>query len=227
MDEHRGPFRPHPALSTPRLKICGLRHPDQAAAVASLGVAAIGVIAVPGSPRCLSASQRRRVFTAVEAVRPDCLRVLVVADPPQKDLQALQPCHGHGVVQLHGNESPELCRRLRQENDVKVWKALRIRHPRDLAIALAYAPVVDAVLVDAWDPVQRGGTGRRIPVEWLERFRPPVPWWLAGGITPAVLPEVLQRLRPDGIDVSSGVETSPGEKDLRQVSALLEVLKGT
>lgn len=210
----------------PLLKICGLRHPDQAAAIAELGVDAIGVIGVRGSPRYLEIGERRRVFEAVMATRPDCLRVLVVADPSEEEVDVLNPSHGHSVVQLHGGESPERCGRLRQRIDAIFWKALRIRRPEDLLTARDYCPVVDALLLDAWDPHQRGGTGRRIPVEWLQDFRPPIPWWLAGGITAGVIPLLRERVAPDGLDVSSGVERAPGEKNLEQVIELIAQIRG-
>jgi phosphoribosylanthranilate isomerase len=101
------------------------------------------------------------------------------------------------------------------------WKALRIRSARDLEAAAAYAQVVDALLLDAWVPDQLGGTGHRLPLEWLEGFRPPCPWWLAGGITPERVPGVLAAVRPDGLDASSGVEDGPGCKNLDRVAQLV------
>ena len=105
-----------------------------------------------------------------------------------------------------------------------LWKALRIRSQADLERAEAYASVVDALLLDAWVPDQLGGTGHRIPIEWLEGFRPDLPWWLAGGITAERLPGALQALQappPVGVDASSGVERAPGDKDLDRVAQLV------
>ena len=109
-------------------------------------------------------------------------------------------------------------------SDLILWKALRIRAQADLEQAEAYAAVVDALLLDAWVPDQLGGTGHRIPMEWLEAFRPRLPWWLAGGITPERLPKALQALAaapPVGVDASSGVERAPGDKDLARVEQLV------
>jgi phosphoribosylanthranilate isomerase len=211
------------------LKICGLRQPAQAAAVAEFGVDAIGVIAVEPSPRFLAPAQRKPLFSAVAAVAPPCLGVLVVADPPDSEMPWLAASQGHRVIQLHGEETPERCVQLRQRLDPELlfWKALRIRRPEDLARALDYSPVVDALLLDAWVPDQLGGTGHRIPVEWLEEFRPPTPWWLAGGITAERVPEVLGRLAPDGLDASSSVEDAPGDKNLPRVRQLLEAVRGS
>lgn len=205
----------------PLLKVCGLRDPSQARRVAGLGVDALGVIGVPASPRYVPADARAGLFAAMAAGSERCLGVLVVADPSDADLDALACGRGHGALQLHGQESLERCRELRQRLGLPLWKAVRVRRPEDLEVALAYAAVVDALLLDAWVPDQLGGTGHRIPIEWLDGFRPPLPWWLAGGITPERVEAVLERLRPDGLDASSGVEDAPGCKNLDRVAALV------
>ena len=209
----------------PLLKICGLRDPDQAADVARLGADAIGVIAVATSPRYLPAEQRPQLFEAVHRAAHDCLGVLVVADPVTNQLGELDACHGHQVIQLHGQESPAQCQQLRQSTGCAVWKALRIRVPQDLERASAYTDAVDAVLLDAWVADQLGGTGHRVPLEWLESWNAPMPWWLAGGISPEGARGVLNRVSPTGLDASSSVEISPGEKDLERVKKLLQALQ--
>ena len=212
-------------MAPPLLKICGLRDPAQAAAVAQLGVDAIGVIGVPGSPRFLEAEQRPALFAAMRAAAPGCRGVLVVADPLEQQWPQLELGQGHAVVQLHGSETPQLCGQLRSRLGCEIWKALRIRRPEDLQRAADYAPVVDALLLDAWVPDQLGGTGHRIPIEWLQGFTPVLPWWLAGGIRAERVPELLTQLGPTGFDASSGVERSPGDKDLDQVAALVAAVR--
>ncbi|MCT0225175.1 phosphoribosylanthranilate isomerase [Synechococcus sp. CS-1328] len=214
-------------MARPQLKICGLRQPDQAAAVAALGVDAIGVIAVERSPRFLAAERRPALFAAMQTANPACLGVLVVADPGDDRLGELGQ-GGHSVVQLHGSESVARCSDLRRRlgTGVQLWKALRIASADDLAKAQAYAEVVDALLLDAWVEGQLGGTGRAIPLQWLQEFRPSLPWWLAGGIGPESVSAVLETLSPDGLDASSRVELSPGDKDLGRVAALVRLVKG-
>jgi len=114
---------------------------------------------------------------------------------------------------------------LRGQLDAVLWKALRIRSPRDLERAQAYAGVVDALLLDAYVPDQLGGTGQAIPLDWLADFETPLPWWLAGGLSPERVPPVLAALNPAGLDVSSGVERSPGDKDLTRVAALVQAVR--
>jgi phosphoribosylanthranilate isomerase len=218
-----------PPTPRPWLKVCGLRQPAQAAAVARLGADAIGVIAVPASPRWLEPEAREPLFAAVAQANPLCLGVLVVADPDDALLPQLRQERGHRVLQLHGSESVQRCRQLRQAlgPELLLWKALRIRSPHDLERAQAYAGCVDALLLDAWVPDQLGGTGHRIPIDWVEGFRPALPWWLAGGLSPERLAPALLSLAaspPDGVDVSSGVEQAPGDKDLARVAALVTAL---
>ena len=208
----------------PLLKICGLRHPDQAAAIAGMGVAAIGVIAVETSPRFVVPEQRAELFLAAKTASPSCLGVVVVADPQAADLEWLGSGHGHDILQLHGQESAERCQELRQNLGVKVWKALRLRDPADLSQAALYTDHVDGLLLDAWAPDQLGGTGQRLPLEWLQGFNPGVPWWLAGGITSEAVAAILSQVQPDGLDVSSAVEKSPGDKDLEGVADLVRVV---
>lgn len=213
------------SVVAPLLKICGLKQPAQAAAIATMGVHAIGVIAVERSPRFVPPPERQALFDAVHAAAPTCLGVMVVADPADADLPLLAAGQGHQVVQLHGNETPERCLRLRDQlGGPQLWKALRIRSPGDLEQVKAYQGVVDAVLLDAWVDGVLGGTGQRLPIAWLQGWAPAMPWWLAGGLTPHNAAEVLSQLHPSGIDVSSGVEHSPGDKNLQLVRQLMAAM---
>ena len=86
---------------------------------------------------------------------------------------------------------------------------------------------MDALLLDAWVPDQLGGTGHRIPIEWLEGWHCPMPWWLAGGIRADRVEAVLARLSPHGLDASSGVERAPGDKDLALVAQLVAAVRSS
>ena len=211
-------------MPRPALKICGLRQTEQALAIAALGVEAIGVIGVPSSARFLAAEARSALFARLAQAQPQCLRVLVVADPQEADLAELDAARGHRVLQLHGAETPQRCAELRDRLGLTLWKALRIRTPADLEQARQYVGAVDGLLLDAWVADQLGGTGQRLPLEWLAGFAPPLPWWLAGGINPERVPQILAAVQPLGLDVSSGVEDAPGVKNLARVRQLLEAL---
>ncbi len=207
------------------LKICGLRDCSQARQVAELGVDAIGVIAVASSPRFVSAADRGPLFAAIAAAAPTTERVLVLANPSLEEVASLEGDQGPTVLQLHGQESPEQCRSIRERLQRPIWKALRIRHPDDLDQARIYADAVDALLLDAWVPDQLGGSGQRIPIEWLRGFAPSLPWWLAGGVRAELVSEILHDLRPWGLDASSSVEVAPADKDLAKVRQLIDAVR--
>ena len=205
--------------------------PPQAAAVTELGANAIGVIAARRSARFLPPDQRPALWEAVAGTNPNCCRVLVVVNPSDRELESLRPEQGHQLLQLHGEETPERCQQLRAELGLPLWKALRIRSAADLKRAEAYSAVVDGLLLDAWSDSAHGGTGERLPLQWLQGFEPLLPWWLAGGIAPSNAREALEQLAqqgltPTGLDASSGVEQAPGLKDLQLVEALIKAVHG-
>jgi phosphoribosylanthranilate isomerase len=128
-------------------------------------------------------------------------------------------------VQLHGDESSEFCQQLRQLlPSVEILKALRIRSVEDIDKAATYTATADTLLLDAYDPQQLGGTGTTLDWVMLQQFSPSCPWFLAGGLTPDNIVEALTQVNPSGIDLSSGVERAPGDKDLDKVAKLFESL---
>ena len=214
--------------TAPALKICGLKDPAQALAIASLGVQAIGVIGVPATPRYLADEQRRTLFQSLEQHYPALKRVWVIANlEPASIHSALTGAGTPNVVQLHGDESIAQVQQFKRSHpETQCWKALRVRSQDDLAAVERYAAVADAVLLDAWAPGQLGGTGHRLPLHWIDALTLPCPWWLAGGVSSEWIPELLSQTNPDGLDASSKLETSPGDKDLNKVQALIEAVAG-
>ena len=213
------------------VKICGLTSPQQAAAVAACGVQAIGVIAVAGSPRCVEPQTGWRIWATVAAQAPNVDRVLVVADATNSrlDRYLAAPCANWRptVLQLHGHEDAQRCREIARRHQLPVWKAHRIRTPADLVAALARNDHAAARLLDAYDPQQLGGTGRRLPLEWFKGVAMHHgPWWLAGGLAPDNVAQVLATLAdlgatPHGVDASSQLETAPGCKDMQRCRAFV------
>ncbi|MBV5260339.1 phosphoribosylanthranilate isomerase [Synechococcus moorigangaii CMS01] len=206
-----------------RIKICGLTQIDQAEAIAQLGVTDIGFICVKKSPRYVTAAQ----IATLTAVLPETIgKVGVFANQSLTEILTTIDQGDLTTAQLHGDESPEFCQQLRQQRpDLEIIKALRIRDRLSLEAAKNYESVVDALLLDAYDPKQLGGTGHQINWDDLRQFRPAVPWFLAGGLNPHNIQTALSQLHPDGIDLSSGVEKTPGIKDLAKVQALMHALQ--
>ena len=139
------------------LKICGLTDSTQACAIAALGVQAIGVIGVPGTPRCVSSKKRREIYSRLES-QSNVERVWVAADPADYELDDVLSGQGTpSVVQLHGQESEARCAELRAKHpSIRWWKALRLRDDADLEAIHRYTHQVDALLIDAWSSKQLG-----------------------------------------------------------------------
>ncbi len=209
------------------VKICGLMDPEETVAVARCGASAIGFICVPSSPRYVTPTHVGTLAAALRHGGWDHVeRVGVFANADAAAI-ATAVTQGHlTTLQLHGQESPKYCRDLRARYpDLALIKAFRIRTAEDLAKIAPYTDTVDRILLDAYHPHLLGGTGHRLDWETLKSFCPTLPWILAGGLTPDNIATALTHLTPDGIDLSSGVEISPGHKDVTQVQHLFRQLE--
>lgn len=202
-----------------QVKICGITKTDQAIAIENAGATAIGFICVPGTPRYIAPEQIRLITQQLNVER-----VGVFLDADIDTIRETVEISNLNVVQLHGKESPEFCQALRSLN-VKLIKALRIRSQQDLAQAQNYHAHVDVLLLDAYHPQQAGGTGLTIDWTMLKEFNPTCEWWLAGGLNPENILEALSLVTPHGIDLSSGLENAPGDKNLERVHQLFTCLK--
>ncbi|MGK7877333.1 MAG: phosphoribosylanthranilate isomerase [Xenococcaceae cyanobacterium] len=206
-----------------RVKICGITQPEQGWAIANLGATALGFICVQKSPRYVDIA---RIKTIVKQLPPEVDRIGVFANASSSEIGEIVAETALTGVQLHGDESPEFCQQLRQFlPNIELIKTLRIKTPESLSEANAYTNYVDTLLLDAYHPQLLGGTGKTLNWEALAKFHPNLPWLLAGGLTPENILDALKQLHPSGIDLSSGVERSPGDKDLDKVAQLFEKLK--
>lgn len=206
-----------------RVKICGITQIQQAEAIADMGATALGFICVSASPRYVEPSRIRAI---ADRLPDQILRVGVFANESLDTVASTVAQANLSAVQLHGSESPEFCQQLRQRlPGIELLKAFRIKTPDALAQVETYRDRVDSVLLDAYHPDRLGGTGQTLEWQRLNTFSPSQPWWLAGGLTPENIRMALAQVRPDGIDLSSGVETAPGDKNLTKVARLFETLR--
>ena len=220
-----------------RVKICGITSPEQGIAIAALGAQSIGFICVKKSPRYVTPEQIR----AIASVLPNEVdRVGVFMNTSVASIVEIVKKSGLTSVQLHGDESVEFCSELRsvlreqmRDSSIELIKAFRIESAVGLVKTHPYSAVVDWLLLDAYHPTMGGGTGLTLDWSTLGDFKPTVPWLLAGGLNADNVREALQTIGPmngrtigpQGIDLSSGVERSPGDKDLGKVARLFENLK--
>lgn len=206
-----------------RIKICGITQLEQGIAIAQYGATALGFMCVPSSPRYVSPSQLKSLTESL-STKIDCIGVFANADTDLIIQTVLET--GLTGIQLHGDESPEFCFHLKQTfPQIEILKALRIKTTNALGESEAYFKSVDTLLLDAYHPNLLGGTGKTLDWNRLASFAPPVPWLLAGGLTPDNINDALRLTSPNGIDLSSGVERSPGDKDLAKVKKLFQQLE--
>ena len=190
-----------------RVKICGITKPDQGKAIASLGANALGFICVPASPRYVTS---RQIHAVTEQLPDNVERIGVFANSTMTEIAQIVAEAGLTGVQLHGDESPDFCIQLRQVlPQVEIIKALRVKNSQALKQLDAYTSYVDTLLLDAYDPQQLGGTGKTLDWQTLQDFSPKCSWLLAGGLTPDNILDALSQVKPNGIDLSSGVERHP------------------
>lgn len=202
-----------------RVKICGLTRPEDVAACHAAGAAYIGFNFFPKSPRYVSPATARTL--ALEAP-PGLAKVALTVNATDEELDAILAEVPLDMLQLHGRESPERVAEVRARYGLPVMKAIGIAEEADLDQIDAYAPVADQILIDAKAPkgaVLPGGNG--IPFDWrlIAGRRWPVPWMLAGGLTPANVAEAARLTGARQVDTASGVESAPGVKDAGLIRA--------
>ena len=198
------------------VKICGITRPEDADAAVAAGALALGFVFWPGSPRFIDLSRARDIVSTLPAfVTP----VGVFVNQPLEFVADVATLVGLGAVQLHGDEDPAYANRVGRA----VIRAVALGNGNP-ASAIDVWPNRTTLLLDVHDPVHRGGTGRL--VDWsaasaIARKRRTI---LAGGLTPENVAQAVAQVQPFGIDVSSGVERSPGVKDHARIAALFEAL---
>lgn len=211
---------------SPAVKICGITSRRDAEAATRAGAAYLGVILAPGGKRTVTARDAA-VFLDGLPVR----RVGVFVDAEVDSLRRDAEAAGLHVLQLHGDEDPAELRPLRAEGRWTVWKAVRPRSAEEFRRAVErYGEVVDALLLDGWSPDAHGGTGARFPWEEVAQLRnllpPGVSLVVAGGLRPENVSRAVEILRPDVVDVSSGVEDAPGVKSHDAIHRFLAAVRG-
>ena len=209
------------------VKICGITSIDQALKVAELGTNAIGIISVDESPRYISPEKKKEIFKTLKDLYPKIERVSVVKNKPiDSIIKNFLGEPNETVIQLHGDEDIDYCQKLKQKiPNISIWKAFRIKSKQDIDKIKVYENFVDAILLDSWNKETYGGSGKRIEQNYLEDLSFSKPWWLAGGVSKEWIDEILKKIKPDGIDISSSVETSPGIKDLEKTKKIIKEIK--
>ena len=198
------------------VKICGITRAEDARLAASLGATAIGFIFWPSSPRAISPLRARAI---VDALPASVTTVGVFVNAGRDEIEAAADEANLQAVQLHGDETPDLARSLSR----RVIKAITLAGDIDERVNEWPGTML---LLDAHDAAKRGGTGRVIDWDRAAAIARTHDIILAGGLGPGNVADAVARVRPAGIDVSSGVESSPGIKDPGKLRALFDALAG-
>jgi phosphoribosylanthranilate isomerase len=197
------------------VKICGITRPQDADLAAGLGASALGFVFWPNSPRWVSADTAKTIAVNVPA---NVLKVGVFVDQPVEEVARIMDEVGLDVAQLHGHETPEYCRELKRT----IFKSVPITTNGSTSIDDFDSDVV--LLVDAHDAVRFGGTGKTVNWDSAREIAATRRTILAGGLNAANIKLAVRSVRPYGVDVSSGVESSPGIKDPNRLRTFFEAL---
>ena len=209
------------AMSRVTAKICGLTTvPTLDAAIAG-GASHVGFMFFPKSPRNITAEQARALTSRTPA---DVARVGVFVDSDDAFLdEAVRS--GLTALQLHGSETPERVAALKRRHGLEVWKAVPVRTRADLAAAAQFRGAADRILYDAKPPAGvdiPGGLGMRFDWTLLDGFAHPLPWALSAGLDAENVADAVAITRASLVDVSSGVESARGVKDVDKIAAFLQ-----
>ena len=190
------------------IKICGITNEDDALAAVKAGADALGFVLWPQSKRFVAIEVTAQIS---KLLPPNVARVAVLVNPSDEEVERLLASGAFNTLQFHGEEPPSFCAAWRGR--AKIWKAFRVTNTASLAPMAAYS-VVDAVLLDSYSPHARGGTGQTFDWSLVRQAREcGKSVILSGGLTPANVRVAIAQAKPDGVDVSSGLEVSPGRKD--------------
>jgi phosphoribosylanthranilate isomerase len=197
------------------IKICGITNIEDGLKAASFGVHALGFI-FASSPRRVEPAIVKKIILALPKT---LLKVGIFVNEEETEIQRVAKYCGLNALQFHGEESPEYCQKFFHP----VFKAISIRDLESLKDMEKYHDV--SILLDTYSPVQAGGTGSPFLWEIALKAKEKRDFILSGGLSPGNVGEAIKKVRPWGVDVCSGVETTPGKKDLLKMAEFVKEVK--
>ncbi len=208
------------------VKICGLKTEAALEAALSCGADYVGLVLHDASPRNLDLNTAHRL---AEKARGKAKVVVLLVDPDDRRLADVVAAVAPDVIQLHGSETPARVAEIAERFARPVLKAIKVASAADAQAALSY-DAADLILFDAKAPEDRPGAlpgGNGVAFDWqvLESVRGKLAYMLAGGLTPQNVAEAIRRTGATAVDVSSGVESRPGEKDAELIRRFLHAAK--
>lgn len=208
-----------------RAKICGLTRAEDVVAAVNAGVDAIGFVFYEPSPRAVTASQAKVLIKHL----PAYVQVVgLFVNATLKEIEATLNTVTLDVIQFHGDESPEKCEMIANRLNKRWYKAIQVKPDLDVLAEIQkfYAVGASAVLLDAWHPDLKGGTGHAF--DWEKFPKLEIPLILAGGLNPENIEDAIKTTQPFAVDVSGGVESAKGRKDQQLIERFMQgVLRGS
>ena len=215
----------HIAGMSTLVKICGLKNRAVVEAAVTAGADMVGFMFFARSPRAVSVSD---VLAIHDAAPSHVEKVAVVVDADDALLDSIVGTGAIDVLQLQGAETPERCAYLKARYGLPIMKALGVATKDDLTRITDYTSVVDRFMFDAKPPkgaLRPGGNGNAFDWSILTDAKIDKPWLLAGGLTPETVADAIRQSGAPCVDVSSGVESAPGEKDADLINAFIKNAK--
>ncbi len=211
---------------TVEVKICGLSTPETMLAALEAGADYVGLVFFPKSPRNVTLDTGREL---VALARGRAKIVALVVDPDLALVQEISKALMPDFLQLHGTEPPERVAEIGRLARCRTMKAIKVETAEDAGAALAYRRIADLILFDAKAPkdaVLPGGNG--VPFDWhvLDVVKSEVDWMLSGGLTAQNVADAIRLTGASRVDVSSGVESAPGIKDVTLIKTFIAAAKG-
>ncbi len=206
------------------VKICGLNTPGTVAAAARLGTDYAGFVHFPKSPRHVPLEG----LAPLAAHTGNARTVLLLVDPDAELVDQAIRRMAPDIIQFHGTETPGFLAEMKRRHSIAMWKAIPVRTSTDLEAAQPYDGLVERVLFDAKPPANSdvpGGNGLRFDWELLRGARISQPWGLSGGLDPANVVEAIAVTGTPLVDISSGVENQPGQKNVDKMAAFLNAVR--
>jgi len=203
-------------MATTRVKICGITNLEDALCAVVAGADALGFVFYKDSPRYIRPEKAGEIISALP---PFVTTVGLFVNATPETIKSTMQITGLGVVQLHGDETSEDCCLI----PYPVIKAVRVKDEDSLAGTDSYK--VSALLLDAWNDQYYGGTGENFDWQLAKKLTGSSPLILAGGLSPENVAEAIRVVNPYAVDVSSGVEKSPGNKDHDKVCQFIQQVR--
>lgn len=201
-----------------QVKICGLSTPETLTAAIECGADFVGLVFYPPSPRHIEPEVAQYLASFI----PENVKIVgLFVDPTDELLDTAFYHVPNLMIQLHGNETIDRVKEIKEKYKAKIIKSISIETRTDLQKADDYQNIADWILFDAKGEKLPGGNG--IAFDWsiLEGYTRHTPFLLAGGLTPENVAEAIETVKPDAVDVSSGVESAPGMKDSDKIRSFI------